>query len=102
MSKRFDSMFTSAVINDHFIWKKNKSKNLIANYNYKNRKPRQLIEEKFLENGSFYIFKTEKFLKFKCRLFGKIGTYEMSKIKSFQIDDMQDLNIMKALAIKYL
>lgn len=102
MSKRFDSMFTSAVINDHFIWKKNKSKNLIANYNYKNRKPRQLIEDKFLENGSFYIFKTEKFLKFKCRLFGKIGTYKMSKIKSFQIDDMQDLNIMKALAIKYL
>ena len=47
-------------------------------------------------------FKTEKFLKFKCRLFGKIGTYKMPKIKSFQIDDMQDLNIMKALAIKYL
>jgi CMP-N-acetylneuraminic acid synthetase len=102
ISNKFDSMFTSTVINDHCIWKKNKSKNLIANYNYKNRKPRQLIEDKFLENGSFYIFKTEKFLKHKCRLFGKIGTYKMPKIKSFQIDDMDDVNIIKLLVKKYL
>ncbi len=102
ISNKFDSMFTSTVINDHFVWKKKKSNNLAANYNYKKRKPRQLIEDKFLENGSFYIFKTEKFLKFKCRLFGKIGTYKMSKLKSFQIDDIEDLDIVKVLAKQYL
>ena len=99
---RLDSLFTSTIINDFFVWKRDKNGNLKSNYNYKYRKPRQDIKDKFLENGSFFLFKTKKFLKCKCRLFGKIGTYVMPKSKSFQIDDMEDVNILNLLSKKYL
>ena len=99
---KLDSLFTSTVINDFFIWKKNQKNKFISNYNYKLRKTRQKIKDKYLENGSFYIFNTKKFKRFKCRLFGKIGTYIMSKTKSFQIDDKEDFNILDLLSKKYL
>ena len=96
---KYDSLFTALRINDYFVWEK-KGTNLKANYNYKKRPRRQNIKNKFLENGSFYIFKTKKFLKYKCRLFKKIGFYEMEKIKSFQIDDIEDLIIINKLMKK--
>ena len=93
---KYDSLFSALKINDFFIWKKNK-KILVPNYNYKKRPRRQNINDKFLENGSFYIFKTTKFLKYKSRLFEKIGIYEMKKIKSFQIDEIEDIEIIEKL-----
>ena len=58
---------------------------------------RQSIKNCLLENGSFYIFNVNKFLKKKCRLFGKIGTYEMKKIYSFQIDEKDDIQLFESL-----
>ena len=58
---------------------------------------RQMIKEKFLENGSFYIFNSKKFLKKKCRLFGKIGCFVMDKIYSFQIDDYGDVKLIEKI-----
>ncbi len=95
----YDSLFSATKVNDFFIWKKIKKK-LIPNYNYKKRPRRQNINDKFLENGSFYIFKTKKFLRHKCRLFEKIGIFEMEKIKSFQIDDIEDIMIIEKLMKK--
>ncbi len=94
--KKFDSLFSSQEISDHFIWKKKNNK-LFANYNFIKRPRRQKIDIKYLENGSFYIFDKEKFLKKKCRLFGKIGTYTMGKIFSFQIDDNEDIKLIESL-----
>ena len=58
---------------------------------------RQDMEEKYLENGSFYIFNSKKFLKKKCRLFGKIGVFIMNKVQSLEIDDREDLHLIRAL-----
>jgi N-acylneuraminate cytidylyltransferase len=99
IKSKYDSLFSALKMNDFFIWKKNKKK-LIPNYNFKKRPRRQNINDKFLENGSFYIFKTKKFLRHKCRLFEKIGIYEMEKIKSFQIDDIEDITIIEKLMKK--
>lgn len=96
---KYDSLFTALKINDFFIWKKNKTK-LVPNYNFKKRPRRQNINNKFHETGSFYIFNVIKFLRHKCRLFEKIGIYEMEKIKSFQIDNMEDLEILEKLMKK--
>lgn len=96
LKKKLDSLFSSEKISDHFIWKKTISK-FVANYNYKNRPMRQSIKNHFLENGSFYIFDANKFLKKKCRLFGKIGTFEMKKIYSFQIDEKEDIQLFESL-----
>ena len=53
--------------------------------------PRQKIVGNFNENGSFYLFKTSKFLKKKKRLFGKIGMYELDKKYEIEIDNLDDL-----------
>ena len=55
IKKKYDSLFTSSIIKDYLVWKKNYNI-LKSNYDYKRRKPRQLIKKQFLENGSFYIF----------------------------------------------
>ena len=94
--KKFDSMFSSNKIHDFNTWKY-KNKKLVSNYNYKKRKRRQDIHNFYLENGSFYIFKPNTFLKEKNRLFGKIGQYEMEKESSFQVDDLIDLKIIRLL-----
>ena len=93
---KFDSLFSALSITDHFIWSKKNGK-LFSNYNFRNRPRRQKIKENYLENGSFYIFNKKKFLIHKNRLFGKIGVYLMSKINSFQIDDMEDIKIVNSL-----
>ena len=94
--KKLDSLFSSTIIRDFFYWEKNK-KNFLANYNYQLRKPRQKIKEKFLENGSFYIFNKDKFKIKKNRLFEKIGTYVQENYKSFQLDEIPDYYILEAI-----
>lgn len=95
---KYDSLFTAEKIEDFFIWKE-KNKKLVANYNFKKRPRRQNLAKKFHENGSFYIFKKKDFLKYKCRLFKKIGIYEMERIKSFQIDNKDDIKMIEKLMI---
>ena len=97
---KYDSLFTALRINDYFVWEK-KGTNLKANYNYKKRPRRQNIKNKFLENGSFYIFNAKLFLKFKVRLFGKIGFYLMKKYRGFQIDTLQDATFIKSIFKNY-
>lgn len=93
----FDSLFSSNRVYENNIWKYKNGK-LFSNYNFrKNRKRRQDLKQNYLENGSFWIFNAKKFLKYKRRLFGSIGKYEMSKKCSFQIDDNIDLKIIKTL-----
>ena len=95
-SKKYDTLFSCNVIKDFFVWKKIKNK-LIPNYDYKNRKPRQLIDPLLLENGSFFIFDKKKFMNFKCRMFGNIGYFVQDSSKSFQLDEPDDLYIIKKL-----
>ncbi len=96
VKKKLDSLFTSSIIQDYFIWKKSNQK-LSANYNYKKRKVRQKIKDQYLENGSIYIFDKNKFIKKKCRLFGKIDTFVIDSYKKFQLDEMKDKFIIESI-----
>ena len=53
------------------------------------------MKYQIIENGSIYIFSTKKFLKYRNRLFGKIGIYPMSKLNSLQIDEKEDILLLK-------
>ena len=86
----------SAVKSKHFLWKNKKNAKSI-NYNYKKRPRSQNFSEFFLENGSFYIFYRKNFLKYRNRLHGKIGIFEMPKETMHEIDDLDDLKIIKKL-----
>ena len=92
----YDSIFSSLILKDYYVWQK-KNKKFKANYNYKIRLPRQKLDTKYLENGSFYIFKKDFFMKKKTLFLGKIGTFPMSKIESFQLDDSEDKKIIEKL-----
>ena len=92
-----DSLVSTSKRDAHFTWDKI-GKKLIPNYSLKRkRKRRQSIKEKYIENGSFYIFSVKKFLKLKIRLFGKIINYNQDKIKSFELDKKEDILLIETI-----
>lgn len=96
-TKKFDTLLSTSKRDAHFTWDKIKNK-LVPNYSLKiKRKRRQKIVEKYIENGSFYIFPVEKFLKEKKRLFGKIGNYNQNKVKSFELDTKEDILLIETI-----
>ena len=86
----------SVVKSKKFLWKNDKFISPI-NYNYRNRKMSQNLKNYYVENGSFYIFYKKNFLKYNNRLHKKIGLYEMKKESLFEIDDQEDLKIVRKL-----
>jgi CMP-N,N'-diacetyllegionaminic acid synthase len=95
---RLDSLFSSNILDDMNYWCVDKNNKLYsANYDYKDRKRRQDVNEKFLENGSFYIFTPQGILHSKNRLHGNIGCYVMEKRTMFQIDEKEDMGICESI-----
>lgn len=86
-----DSLLSVHPIQDFFIWALQKDEYISENFDYKHRKRRQDIETKYLENGSIYIFRPEILRKENNRLGGKIEVYEMDKIHSLQIDNLDEM-----------
>jgi N-acylneuraminate cytidylyltransferase len=96
-SENLDSLLSVSKINDYFIWEEKNQQLISLNYDFKNRKRRQLIVDKYHENGSFYLFKSDLFEKLNNRLGGKIGIYIMEKFKEFQIDEPDDILICESI-----
>ena len=94
-----DSLFSSTKYKNH-IWRKRG--NRLTPINHKNDFSimSQDKHEQIIDNGSFYIFKTKGFLKYKTRLFGKITDYSMDEKYSIQIDELEDLQIIKSVMKK--
>lgn len=90
----YDSVFSAH--KEHWIprWNTDMSPD---NWNIHNRPMRQDMSEKYVENGAFYITTRQQLLKSKCRYGGKIGVVEMPFYRSFQIDTMEDLELIKKL-----
>jgi len=100
-NEKLDSLLSVNELRDFFIWRKQGSKFISDNYDFKNRKRRQVINTKYHENGSFYIFKPEVLKQYKNRLGGKIGYYLMEEYKSFQIDEIRDLKLCEIIMNGY-
>lgn len=96
-SNDLDSLMTVTEVEDNFLWEERNNKLHSVNYDYKNRSIRQKIKKKYLENGSFYIFKPEVLKKYNNRLGGKKGKYIMEKYKSFQIDNFSDFKLCESI-----
>ena len=99
---RFDSIFSVMEIEDYFMWENDPSEGAKSiNYDYKKRQMRQQINKRFLENGSFYLFKTNILREEFNRLGGKLYPFVMEKHKMFQIDNYEDLNLAKIIMQGY-
>lgn len=98
--KKLDSLFSANTPSKIFYWLK-KNKKVAPIYNISKRPMRQDIKNIFLENGSFYIFNKNGFIKHKNRLFGKIGEYLIDKKYSYDIDEEVDFKINEIVKKKF-
>ncbi len=87
----FDSVFSACEVKG-FTWQDGKP----LNYDPLNRPMRQDLESLALEeNGSIYVFRRELFERTGNYLGGRIGTYMMHRLDSFQIDEPGDIEVME-------
>ena len=100
-SRGYDSLLSCTTLADYFIWADGADGPVSVNYDYCDRKPRQQIERRYLENGSFYLFKPQILRACNNRLGGRVGLFPMPKYKSFQIDDVDDLPFLAAIMRGY-
>ena len=98
-TKKLDSLFSGFFFETYFSWRYNKKK-ILPSYNLNKRPRMQKLFKNIVENGSFYVFRVNKFLKKKNRLFGKIGCFIMNKENSFQIDEKDDLKFFEFISKK--
>ena len=93
---RSDSMFCSNVYKNK-VWKIQNKKIIPINHDNTWKIMGQDKKDQLEDNGSFYIFKYNKFMKYKNRLFGKIENYNVDEKYGFQIDTQIDLEILKKI-----
>ena len=98
--KKADSLLS--VTKDHsFIWVRDKNMCEPLNYDYENRPMTQSINNQFVENGSFYLFKPWIIEQNNSRLGGKIELFEMDYWSSFEIDEFEDFELCEYILKKY-
>ena len=86
-----DSLLTVCEVEDFFNWRIGGEGPESINYDYRNRKRRQMIEKRYLENGSFYVFPPRMLREHNNRLGGKIGLYLMERHKMSEDEAYQKL-----------
>ena len=94
MMDEYDSVFSA--YREHWIPRWTLDSKPI-DWDIDDRPRRQDVDESYVENGSFYITTKENLLRSNLRYSGKIGVVEMPFGESFQIDTMEDLNLIKKI-----
>lgn len=96
-----DSLLSVCEVEDYFNWRIGASGPEPINYDYHNRRMRQQIEKRYLENGSFYVLIPSLLREQSNRLGGKIGFHVMERHKMFQIDRPEDVKLCAAIMRSY-
>jgi N-acylneuraminate cytidylyltransferase len=92
--EKLDSLLAVCEVRDFFNWRIDADgRPEPVNYDYARRRMRQAIERRFLENGSFYVFKPWLLREKNNRLGGAIGMYVMERHKLMQIDEPEDVEL---------
>jgi CMP-N,N'-diacetyllegionaminic acid synthase len=98
---KLDSLLSVCEVEDYFNWRVGKDGPEAINYDYHDRRMRQQIETRYLENGSFYVFVPHLLREKKNRLGGRIGMHVMERHKMFQIDRPEDIKLCAAIMRSY-
>jgi len=67
------------------------------NHDLKQLLPTQHLDAIYEENSNFYIFSKTQFLKYRRRINNKSEIFEIPKLESIDIDDEQDLELVKKI-----
>ena len=95
INEKADSLL-SVSLSHSFLWKNTPTGPEAINYNPESRPRRQDKDPNYWENGSFYIFSPQNFLKHKNRLGGRVSMYVMPE-RVVDIDDELDFKIAELL-----
>jgi len=99
--EHLDSLLSVCEVEDYFNWRIGQNGPEPINYDYHNRRMRQQIEKRYLENGSFYVLVPSLLREQSNRLGGKIGFHVMERHKMFQIDRTEDVKLCGAIMRSY-
>jgi N-acylneuraminate cytidylyltransferase len=99
--EKLDSLLSVCEVEDYFNWRVGAHGPEPINYDYHNRRMRQQIEKRYLENGSFYVMIPSLLREKHNRLGGKIGFHLMERHKMFQIDRIEDVKLCAAIMKSY-
>jgi CMP-N,N'-diacetyllegionaminic acid synthase len=100
--EQLDSLLSVVEIEDFFMWRIDPAAGpQSVNYDWRDRKRRQAIEKRYLENGSFYLFRPALLRASNNRLGGRIGVHVMQRHKMFQIDNPEDVALVEAIMRGY-
>lgn len=80
-----------------FLWHFKNRNPVPINYNYNIRKPRQMSDMQYVENGSIYLSKPWILRENQNRLGGKIAMYMMPEDAAYEIDTLLDFEIVDLL-----
>src|SRR5258708_19171023 len=75
--EKLDSLRSVCEVEDYFNWRVGKDGPEPINYDYHDRRMRQQIEKRYLENGSFYVFIPSLLRETKNLLGGRVGMHWM-------------------------
>ena len=96
-----DSVFSGCAELFTGRWRKNPDGTAYPiNYDPLDRPRSQDYPVEYLGIGSIYVFRPSLLRETGCRTGGKIMIYEMPKIRSFQVDTPEDLELMEYLMSK--
>jgi CMP-N,N'-diacetyllegionaminic acid synthase len=100
--EQLDSLLSVCEVEDFFNWRLSaQGTGESVNYDWRNRRRRQEIEKRYLENGSFYVFRPSLLRDTQNRLGGRIGLFVMDRHKMFQIDREEDVDLCRAILEGY-
>lgn len=91
MMMNYDSV-VSVTENNQLLWSNNNPV-----YEISNRKRRQDSPQSYLETGGIFITTKFGLIKSQNRLNGKIGLLKLPKIRSFDIDTIDDIEVVEAV-----
>lgn len=90
-----DSLFSGAVCNDFLLWHETPEGLRSINYDFSDRRRRQVRQNQFVENGSIYVFRPQVLREHANRLGGAIGFYRMEAWQTWEIDDEEDIELVE-------
>ena len=91
-----DSLFSACPF-PGFLWRREGEHWASLDFDYKKRPRRQERPEEIMENGAIFVFKPWVLQKYNDRMGGKIAAYLMPAINSFELDQPEDVELIRHL-----
>ncbi|NMW21032.1 MAG: acylneuraminate cytidylyltransferase family protein [Chlorobiaceae bacterium] len=90
-----DSLISVTRADDLTLWESREGEWKSVNFDYRNRGMRQDRPTQFIENGSIYIFKPETLTAFGNRIGAKLSAYEMEFWQTWEIDTLEEADLIE-------